>query len=137
MKLTNEFNPVRKWAYKRGVYEDGDGKTQLLKVLEEVGEASRATLHNDRTALIDAIGDIVIALTNFTELMAEHFCRHCPECLGEGGEFIQTTDGKKRWRDCYRCSGLTIEYCINQAYNTIKTRKGQMKNGTFVKNKQK
>jgi NTP pyrophosphatase (non-canonical NTP hydrolase) len=31
-------------------------------------------------------------------------------------------------------SGLTIEECIESAYDTISKRKGKMINGTFVKN---
>jgi NTP pyrophosphatase (non-canonical NTP hydrolase) len=31
--------------------------------------------------------------------------------------------------------GVTIEHCINEAYNVISKRKGKMINGTFVKNK--
>ena len=29
--------------------------------------------------------------------------------------------------------GMTIEECINSAYNEIKSRTGEMKNGVFVK----
>ena len=32
-------------------------------------------------------------------------------------------------------NGLTIEECIESAYDTISKRKGKMINGTFVKNK--
>ena len=32
-------------------------------------------------------------------------------------------------------SGFNIETCINEAYNVIAKRKGEMINGTFVKNK--
>lgn len=30
-------------------------------------------------------------------------------------------------------AGLTVEECINEAYNVIAKRKGKMQNGTFVK----
>lgn len=30
--------------------------------------------------------------------------------------------------------GITIEFCIDEAYDVIKNRKGKMINGTFVKN---
>tara|TARA_R110002012_G_scaffold59349_1_gene155109 strand:+ start:808 stop:1104 length:297 start_codon:yes stop_codon:yes gene_type:complete len=30
--------------------------------------------------------------------------------------------------------GVSIEFCIDEAYNVIKNRKGEMINGTFVKN---
>lgn len=32
-------------------------------------------------------------------------------------------------------NGVTIEDCINEAYNVISKRKGQMVNGSFIKNK--
>jgi NTP pyrophosphatase (non-canonical NTP hydrolase) len=32
-------------------------------------------------------------------------------------------------------SGLTIEECMQAAYDEIKDRTGEMKNGTFIKNK--
>lgn len=32
-------------------------------------------------------------------------------------------------------NGVTIEHCINEAYNVISKRKGQMVNGSFIKNK--
>lgn len=32
-------------------------------------------------------------------------------------------------------SGLTIEQCIQYAYDQIKVREGEMKNGSFIKNK--
>lgn len=98
MELKNEFEPIRNWAKQRGLYEKGDPKTQCLKLQEEVGELSRALLKQDHGEVIDAIGDIVIVLTNLSEL-----------------------------------AETRIEDCINSAYEVIKNRKGEMKNGTFIK----
>ena len=47
MKLTNEFNSIREWAEKKGIYEKGDTKTQFLKLIEEVGELGKAILKKD------------------------------------------------------------------------------------------
>jgi len=34
MKLTNEFQQIREWANKRGIYQSGDPKTQCIKLFE-------------------------------------------------------------------------------------------------------
>jgi NTP pyrophosphatase (non-canonical NTP hydrolase) len=112
MKLTNEFETIRDWAKKRGIYESGDPKTQFLKLIEEVGELGKAILKDDKEETIDAIGDIVVVLTNLTVL-----CR----MYKEGKDFIGQIDD------------VQIEDCINSAYLQIKLRTGKMQNGTFVK----
>lgn len=111
MKLTNEFTPIRNWASERGIYDKGDGKTQCIKLFEEVGELSKAILNNDNEEMIDAIGDIVVVLTNLTELLPLY------------------KDGKL-YGDIEK---ITIEDCINSAYKVIAERKGKMIGGTFVK----
>lgn len=68
-----EFEPIREWARTRGLYLHGDQKTQALKLLEEVGELSRAILKKDQDELIDAIGDCVVVLVNLSELSALNF----------------------------------------------------------------
>ena len=68
MKLTNEFEPIRKWAGDKGIYEKGDVKTQCLKLMEEAGELSKAILNNDEVEFEDAIGDCVVVLTNLAKL---------------------------------------------------------------------
>jgi len=68
MKLTNEFNPIRDWASERGIFEKGDKKTQMIKLVEEVGELSQAILENDQLEFEDAIGDCVVVLTNLAKL---------------------------------------------------------------------
>lgn len=63
-EFTKEFSHIRAWGLSRGIIENGNVKTQFLKLLEEVGELSQAIQKNDRAELIDAIGDIVVVLTN-------------------------------------------------------------------------
>lgn len=62
------FNKIRDWAYERGIYDKGDSKTQLIKLYEEAGELSQATLKEDRDGVIDAIGDCIVVLTNLAHL---------------------------------------------------------------------
>ena len=45
-----------------------DTKTQYIKLLEESGELARAILKNDKPEFIDAIGDMVVVLTNLAAL---------------------------------------------------------------------
>jgi len=125
MKLTNEFQPIRDWAEERGIYKKGDTKTQFLKLIEEVGELGKAILKNDAVETKDAIGDIVVVLTNLTELANyDVFSKEFYEdVVGDGGSrMLQHEVGE-----------ISIEDCINSAYNVIKNRKGKMQNGTFVK----
>ena len=95
----NRFDLIRTWAEERGLYDKGDTKTQFTKLVEETGELAQAILKKDDAEFADAIGDMVVVLTNLAHL-----------------------------------GGVTIEECIDSAYNEIKNRKGKMSNGTFVKN---
>ena len=63
------FDNIRDWAEKRGIYDNGDAKTQLIKLYEETGELSQSLLKEDRAGIIDAIGDSVVVLTNLAELI--------------------------------------------------------------------
>jgi len=71
-ELPNEsediYDLIRVWARDKGIYAKGDSKTQYLKLMEEAGELSRAILKRDRPEIIDAIGDMVVVLTNLAAL---------------------------------------------------------------------
>jgi NTP pyrophosphatase (non-canonical NTP hydrolase) len=64
----NVYDLIRHWATERGIYDSGDAKTQYVKLCEESGELSRAILKKNRAELIDAIGDMVVVLTNLAAL---------------------------------------------------------------------
>jgi len=68
MKTDNRFQLIRDWAGERGLYTKGDTKTQFCKLMEESGELGRAILKNDNEEFVDAIGDIVVVLTNLAHL---------------------------------------------------------------------
>ena len=92
------FDLIREWAMDRGIYKEGNSHTQYVKLMEEAGELAKALLNKDEPEIIDAIGDIVVVLTNLAAI-----------------------------------EGLTIEGCIDSAYDVINKRTGKMINGTFVK----
>ena len=94
----SQFDLIRDWAEERGLYANGDPKTQALKLIEEVGETCSAILKENRDEVIDGIGDCVVVLTNLAELM-----------------------------------DVSIEECIDAAYDEIKDRTGKMENGTYKK----
>jgi NTP pyrophosphatase (non-canonical NTP hydrolase) len=92
------FPLIRQWADERGIYDKGDEKTQYIKLMEEAGELAQALLKQNKEEAVDAIGDMVVVLTNLAVFV-----------------------------------GVDIEDCVTSAYNVIKSRKGKMSNGTFVK----
>ena len=92
------YDLIRDWARERGIYDKGDSMTQYVKLMEEAGELAQALLKRDDDEIYDAIGDMVVVLTNLAEL-----------------------------------EGVRIEDCVADAYAEIKSRKGAMVNGTFVK----
>jgi len=64
----NRFDLIRDWASKRGIIEKGDIKTQTVKLMEEAGELAKSVINEDRKETIDAIGDIVVVLTNLAAI---------------------------------------------------------------------
>ena len=66
--LTSRFDLIRKWAEDRGIYDKGNSRTQYVKLMEEAGELAKALLNNDRYEIKDAIGDMVVVLTNLAVL---------------------------------------------------------------------
>ena len=61
------FDSIRNWAKVRGIYENGDARTQYIKLQEEAGELAKAILKDDQAEFVDAIGDMVVVLTNLAE----------------------------------------------------------------------
>ena len=66
--LPSTYDLIRQWADDRGIYKSGDAKTQYVKLIEEAGELAKALLKNDKPEIIDAIGDMVVVLTNLAAL---------------------------------------------------------------------
>ena len=62
------FDNIREWATNKGILSHGDVKTQFVKLQEESGELAQAILKQDEAEFIDAIGDMVVVLTNLAAL---------------------------------------------------------------------
>jgi len=67
-KVPNRFELIRMWAKDRGIYDQGNSHTQYVKLQEEAGELAAALLSKDKPEIQDAIGDIIVVLTNLAEL---------------------------------------------------------------------
>ena len=66
------FQQIRDWAQERGLYDNGNTTTQYVKLQEECGELAKALLKDDQPEVIDAIGDIVVVLTNLAHQRGTH-----------------------------------------------------------------
>ena len=86
----SQFDLIREWADERGLYENGDAKTQALKLVEEVGETCRAILKEDHEEVIDGIGDCVVVLTNLAELVGVPI----EDCIEAAYDEIKNRKGK-------------------------------------------
>ena len=115
--LNELFALVRHWANNKGIYDNGDIKTQTLKLVEEVGELSKAVLKSDDFEIQDAIGDCIVVLINVAELYNKE------TELKMSGSYKYSENSQQ----------ITAESCLLDAYNIISKRKGKMQNGTFIK----
>ena len=86
----DRFQLIRDWAKTRGLYKKGDTKTQYLKLMEEAGELGRAILKDDQVEFNDAIGDMVVVLTNLAHLGGTSI----EICIDEAYEVISKRTGK-------------------------------------------
>ena len=84
------FENIRQWADERGIYDKGDTKTQLIKLQEEMGELAKATLEKDQEEVIDAIGDMVVVLTNLAHLAGFTI----EDCIQSAYDVISKRKGK-------------------------------------------
>ena len=84
------FNRIRTWAETRGLYDKGNTMTQYVKLQEEAGELAKALLKDDQPEVIDAIGDMVVVLTN----LAHQRGVYIEECIQTAYEVISKRTGK-------------------------------------------
>ena len=84
------FKKIRSWATDRGLYVSGDPITQYVKLQEEAGELAQALLKNDQPEVIDAIGDMVVVLTNLAHQRGVTIER----CINDAYKVISKRQGK-------------------------------------------
>ena len=83
------YDDIRAWAKAKGIYKSGDARTQYLKLMEEAGELAEAILKNDEPEVIDAIGDMVVVLTNLAKLRGHNI----EDCVRSAYNVIKSRQG--------------------------------------------
>ena len=84
------FDKIRTWAHDRGLYKEGNTITQYVKLQEEAGELAKALLKDDQPEVIDAIGDMVVVLTN----LAQQRGVYIESCIQTAYDVINKRTGK-------------------------------------------
>lgn len=109
MQLGEVFQPIRDWALDKCIIQNNTLKNQYVKFQEEAGELAKAINKNNKKEAIDAIGDIVVTLVSVAGILAR-----------------ETED-----------ETITLESCIESAYEVIKNRTGKNINGDFIKDEER
>jgi NTP pyrophosphatase (non-canonical NTP hydrolase) len=86
----DRFDLIRDWAATRGLYDKGNSHTQYVKLMEEAGELAKALLDKDKEEIIDAIGDMVVVLTNLAHLQGLEI----EDCIDSAYNVIAARTGK-------------------------------------------
>jgi len=84
------FDLIRSWAAERGIYDEGNTHTQYVKLMEEAGELAEALLKKDDHEIWDAIGDMVVVLTN----LAHQTGMDIEQCIDNAYHEISQRTGK-------------------------------------------
>lgn len=80
---------VEQWSINKGL-DKAESSKQFLKVVEEVGEVAAALARNDKAALRDGIGDVVVTLI----ILAQQNDMDLHECLNTAYDEIKGRTGK-------------------------------------------
>ena len=80
---------VEQWSMNKGL-DKAESSKQFLKVTEEVGEVAAALARNDKDALRDGIGDVVVTLI----ILAQQNGMDLEECLNCAYDEIKGRTGQ-------------------------------------------
>lgn len=86
----NIYDSIRTWAKVRGLYAKGNPTTQYVKLQEEAGELAKALLKDDQAEVIDAIGDMIVVLTNLAHIRGVKV----EDCISSAYNVISKRTGK-------------------------------------------
>lgn len=140
---------ITQWGRKRGINSPlSDPMPQVVKLGEEIGEAYEAEIDGEMDELKDGIGDSVVVLYQIAEIAQvtirpiEHLmsssvfgaygklCRAVAKNDNVDWYVSEMYELLDRWADA---AGLSVDECIEAAWNEIKNRTGKTVNGVFVK----
>ena len=149
------------WAERKGILEHGTPIKQLLKTLEEITELHAAIEDDNLEEIIDAIGDVVVTLVIYAKMKNITLFPNGSEELSDSKGTAQdpyflldncnkllqlekfTNDSIEKYytvqmmlfllNQIANRFDLKVWECFHSAYKVISKRKGEMVNGTFVK----
>lgn len=90
MKQNEFIFKVLQWSIKRNLLQSTTAKDQCLKLQEELGELSRAVLHNNVQEAKDAIGDMQVVLVQICQKLGFTM----EECQAQAYNEIKDRKGK-------------------------------------------
>ena len=59
---------IADWATDRGIYQHSTPQAQLFKAMSEMGELADAEITGQHMEKIDAVGDIIVCLINYSRM---------------------------------------------------------------------
>ena len=59
---------IIQWSEQRRIIPNSTPDVQLLKAVSEMGELADATIKDDKEAIVDAVGDVMVCLINYCAL---------------------------------------------------------------------
>lgn len=146
MYTLEELQPkIIEWANNKDLVKLKNAPKQRLKLIEELGELASAVLKNNIKEQKDAIGDSFVVITILAEQIKSpisfYFHQNYKIQIEVGIEDILRFSFKDDLslimsyvNDVAFSLGLDLTECANIAWNEIKDRTGETKNGTFIKN---
>jgi NTP pyrophosphatase (non-canonical NTP hydrolase) len=63
---------IIQWSEARKIIPNSTAEVQLLKAMSEIGELADATIKNDKEAIVDSVGDVMVCLINYCALQDIH-----------------------------------------------------------------
>ena len=150
---------IKQWATDRNLIKGCEPIDQTMKLLSEFGELSDAVGKNSIKHIKDGIGDVFVVLTILSAQIDAKIDCNIQKIAWEYGvkclvletckdiqEFADFASNSKKMFNEHALDSvlgrlsflaeqydLTLEQCIEHAYNEIKDRKGIMHNGMFIK----
>jgi len=59
---------IADWATDRGIYQHSTPQAQLFKAMSEMGELADAEVKDEQDEKVDAVGDIIVCLINYSRM---------------------------------------------------------------------
>ena len=161
IKIEDLIILVKRWAHRKGILEHGTPAKQLIKTLEEIMELHTAIEDYNLKEIEDAIGDVVVTLIIYAEMKNITLFPHGSQDLSDSKGIAQ--DPYSLLDNCNKLMllekftnystekyhtiqmmlfllnqianrfDLKVWECLHSAYKVISKRKGEMVNGTFIK----